>query len=208
MADREPHVALVLAAGGSRRLGQPKQLLTRGGETLVHRACRLALETSPRQTLLVTGANEEAVRAAVADLPLEAIHNVDWERGLASSLAAAVQALPGDDTPLLILGCDQPALTLDHLQALLDAVDGIAQRTGRCHAHAATTYGDAVGMPAVVPAALLHRAVTAGDVGLRKALNRLPSKQRMVVSAPELTLDIDTTDDLQRASEAGLIDSA
>ena len=47
------HDAVVLAAGGSRRLGQPKQLLTRDGETLVHRGVRLAMETAPRRLLVI-----------------------------------------------------------------------------------------------------------------------------------------------------------
>ncbi|MCB1561876.1 MAG: nucleotidyltransferase family protein [Xanthomonadales bacterium] len=206
MNDSPRHVALVLAAGGSRRLGQPKQLLKRDGETLLHRACRLALETSPQRVLLVTGAGEADMLAAVADLPVEAIHNASWERGLASSLAVAAKHLPDDHTPLLILGCDQPALSVDHLLQLMaaSAQAKVAMHDELCCA--ATGYIEAVGMPAVVPAAMLRRAVTVGDIGLRKALNRLPPEQCPVVRAPELALDIDTIDNLQRARAYGLID--
>ncbi|MEZ5465316.1 MAG: nucleotidyltransferase family protein [Lysobacteraceae bacterium] len=201
------HIALVLAAGGSRRLGQPKQLLKRDGETLVHRACRLAMATSPQRLLLITGAHTNKVVAAVSDLALERVPNPDWERGLASSLVAAASVLPDDATRLLILGCDQPALSVDHLLRLRDTrARGEAAKHGNVFC-AVTGYDDAVGMPAVVPAALLHSAVTAGDVGLRKTLNRLPPEQRVVVSAAELALDIDTAHDLQRARELGQIDT-
>ena len=84
-----PHVAVVLAAGGSRRLGQPKQLLKRDGETLVHRAVRLALETKPQRVLLVVGGHAQAMRDAVADLEVEVVMNAGWEEGLASSVRAA-----------------------------------------------------------------------------------------------------------------------
>ena len=50
------HAVVVLAAGGSTRLGQPKQLLTQQGETLVHGVVRLSLELAPSQVLVVVGA--------------------------------------------------------------------------------------------------------------------------------------------------------
>ncbi len=62
------HAVVVLAAGGSTRLGQPKQLLTRQGETLVRRVVRLALEFAPSQVLVVVGANAQAVTSSIAGL--------------------------------------------------------------------------------------------------------------------------------------------
>ena len=195
----------MLGAGGSRRLGQPKQLLTRNGETLVHRACRLALETSPQRVLLVTGAGEADMLAAVADLPVEAIHNSSWERGLASSLAVASRHLPNDDTPLLILGSDQPALASSHLHALLQSAQVISER-GRC-GHAAIRYANAVGMPVVLPSSRLHGVEASGDAGLRRVLNGLDCDDIAIVDAPELALDIDTPEDLCAARERGLVDT-
>ena len=68
------HAAVVLAAGGSTRLGRPKQLLTRDGETLVHRAARLAIATGATRVLVVTGAQrgEQAADEADGECPLEA----------------------------------------------------------------------------------------------------------------------------------------
>ncbi|HPF72786.1 MAG: nucleotidyltransferase family protein [Rhodanobacteraceae bacterium] len=204
MKARPRHVALILAAGGSRRLGRPKQLLTRDGETLVHRACRLAMATSPERLLLVTGAFEEQVLAAVADMALEVAHNPDWEQGLATSLTVAAKRLPDSDQPVLILGCDQPALEATHLLALLRAV-GDLEHGRRCD-HAATRYVDAVGMPALVPASELQRVSVSGDTGLRKILNRLDADAISIIDAAELALDIDTDDDLRSARERGVLD--
>lgn len=200
---REPdlHVAIVLAAGGSRRLGRPKQLLTRGGETLVRRAVRLAAATQPRRLLLVVGAHVDEMREAVADLRVEILVNDEWREGLASSLRAAVGALGDDDASALILGCDQPALEQIHLQRLL------AGSTASSSGCAATVHGTARGIPAVASAAVLQEARGVhGDRGLRGSLQQLPSGSLYLLQAIELEFDLDTPADVEKAVADGLID--
>lgn len=196
-------MAIVLAAGGSQRLGRPKQLLTRDGETLVHRALRLAATTRPQRILLVTGAHAQEVAAACADLPVRIVDNPAWRQGLGSSLRVAAQALASSDLPprgCLLLACDQPALQAGHLQALLDA----AQRSrSQC---ALTDYGDACGIPAVVTMALLARAPDQ-DRGLRAILAALPENDVARVSNAELALDVDTAEDLRAAIARGWVDA-
>lgn len=196
------HVAIVLAAGGSRRLGYPKQLLKRNGEALVHRAVRLALATRPLRTLLVTGGRGDAIRDAVADLGVEVVFNAAWEEGLAGSLRAAALALDGNPAHCLVLGCDQPALQLLHLQALLE---GAASSSSGC---AATRHGEARGIPVVVNAGMLVDEVRelSGDRGLRAALQRLPRDSIHLLEASELQYDLDTPADVQHAIEAGWVD--
>lgn len=197
-----PHVAVVLAAGGSRRLGHAKQLLTRDGETLVHRAVRLASATGPARTLLVTGGHGEAIRDAVADLEVEIVFNATWEEGLASSLSAAANALAGNAADCLLLGCDQPALQSAHLQALLE---GAAASLPGC---AATRHGEARGIPVVVGAGLLAEEARglSGDSGLRASLKRLPHESIHLLDARELQFDLDTEADLQHAIAQGWLD--
>ncbi|HYM85731.1 MAG TPA: nucleotidyltransferase family protein [Pseudoxanthomonas sp.] len=196
------HVAIVLAAGGSRRLGRAKQLLTRDGETLVHRAVRLALETKPLRTLLVTGGRGDAIGDAVADLGVEIVFNAAWEEGLASSLRAAALALEGSAVPCLILGCDQPALQLSHLQALLQ---GAASSTSGC---AVTRHGEVRGIPVVVGTAMLVEEARelSGDRGLRAALQRLPCDAIHLLEAEALQFDLDTEANVQHAIKAGWLD--
>ena len=196
-----PHVAIVLAAGGSRRLGTPKQLLMREGETLVHRAVRLAAATQPQRLLLVLGAHAAEVRDTVADLRVEILVNDDWQEGLASSLRAAVGALGEDDASALILGCDQPALEQIHLQRLLA---GAAASSSGC---AATLHRSARGIPAVASAAVLQEARGLhGDSGLRGSLQQLPSDAVYLLDAVELEFDLDTPADVEKAVADGLID--
>lgn len=197
-----PHAAIVLAAGGSRRLGRPKQLLTRDGETLVHRAVRLAATTQPQRILLVTGAHAPDIAAACADLPVQIVDNPAWRQGMGSSLRAAAQALSLDAglRACLLLACDQPALQAAHLHALLAA----AQRSrAQC---AVTDYGEACGIPAVVTMALLAHAPE-GDRGLRAVLAALPADDVARVYNSQLALDVDTAEDLRAAIAGGWVDA-
>ena len=199
------HDAVVLAAGGSHRLGQPKQLLTRDGETLVRRCVRLALETAPRRLLVIVGGHAEAVTAAVRDLPMDILPNPAWEEGLASSLRLAAATLVSgraDASPAcLLLACDQPALEAAHLDALRE---GFVARG--C---AATRHGDGRGVPAWAPADLLAQAASLrGDRGLRGLFAVRAPECIALLDAPELTHDIDTPEDLREARRRGWIDPA
>lgn len=196
------HAAVVLAAGGSLRLGRPKQLLTHDGETLVHRTVRLALDTSPRRMLVVVGAYCDAVADALSDLACEVVCNPAWERGLAGSLHVAAAALAGHDGAVLIAGCDQPALEATHLHTLLA---GAAVVSTGC---AATRHGDAPGIPAVVSWALLSEApALEGDRGLGPRLRALPRGEVSMLDAPELAFDLDTEDDVRAGIARGWLDS-
>ena len=196
------HVALVLAAGGSTRLGQPKQLLTREGETLVHRAARLAIESGAVQTFVVTGADADAITDAIRDLPCETLDNPHWSQGLSSSLRSAAPRIEQAAAPVLVLGCDQPALDGAHLAVLLQASRDATARA------AATTYGDDPGIPAVLPRDWFNDAdELAGDRGFRKRLHALGTTLARIDAPRALALDIDTPADLQQARELGLIDA-
>jgi molybdenum cofactor cytidylyltransferase len=202
------HAALILAAGASRRLGQPKALLRRDGEALLARVLRDVCATAPERVVIVLGAAQDALRAALPasdalrDAGIECVENPDWEEGLASSLRCGARTLARHPGACLIVGCDQPALELSHLQDLL----GLAAASPRgC---AALDHGDRVGLPVVVPADVLVQARgLQGDRGLRDLINALPAHAfgRLVASA--LQRDIDTPDDLRRARADGIIDA-
>jgi molybdenum cofactor cytidylyltransferase len=217
------HAAVVLAAGGSRRLGHPKQLLTRDGETLVHRAVRLALATGAARVVAITGAGHARIAQAIADLAVDVRVNARWEQGLAGSLQLAAQALQehaslpqgasrqesprrvamGRHARVLILGCDQPALELAHLQQLLA---GAATAASGC---AATVHGAQLGSPAVVSAALLQATrQLQGERGLGAHLSALAPASIWRLQAPELQLDIDVPENEQAAIARGLLDVA
>jgi molybdenum cofactor cytidylyltransferase len=194
------HVAVVLAAGGSRRLGQCKQLLTTQGETLVARAVRIAQETGPQEIFVITGADDTAVRDALAGLNVTIEGNPAWPTGLASSLLVASRALAGSTASVLVLAVDHVGLSVSHLTTLLGvhALDR-ARDT-------ATGYADTFGIPAVLRASTFARAgELIGDHGF-KSLWRERAQQPNVVMASSLLDDLDTPEDFRRAVLAGDID--
>jgi molybdenum cofactor cytidylyltransferase len=179
------HAIVLLAAGASRRLGEPKQLVTRDGEPLVRRMARLALTTEPSQAVVVVGHRADDVHATVADLAIGRVDCEDWSEGMGASLRAGIAALrPGIDGALVVL-CDQLALTSSHLLALRDTWRVQPQR-------AVATLADGVaGVPALLPRSwFADVAALHGDRGARDLL-RSRGAAVSSIAAPELALDLD-----------------
>ncbi|MCD9006068.1 nucleotidyltransferase family protein [Luteimonas sp. XNQY3] len=198
------HAAIVLAAGGSTRLGRPKQLLRSDGESLVARVVRLVADTHPCRLVVMLGAYHDAVAAELAPSPHACVelHDVPgWHEGLSASLVAASRALQSHRGPVLVTGIDQPALNALHLRALLDGSRSV--RSG-C---AAAMYGERPGAPTVLSHTLFAQAVTlSGDRGFGALLAALPEDELFRLQAPSLAQDIDTADDVQQALADGLLD--
>lgn len=184
---------ILLAAGRSGRLGQPKQLLIQDGQTLVRRMARAALSLNAGPVVVVLGAHAELIRAEIAELPGQVVFNSDWQTGMASSLRAGLNAL--SCTPLnafLVLLTDQPHVTPDLLQQLIDTY----RQTGR--GIVACQYGepDHLGVPALFDIRYEpdFMALT-GDVGARKLIRRY-AHDCATVPFPPGSVDLDTPDDL------------
>jgi molybdenum cofactor cytidylyltransferase len=198
MAEAGDCVVAVLAAGGSSRMGEPKQLLPVSGETLVRRAARLATEAGVGPVLVVLGAESDRVRAEIEDLPLRIVLNAGWQEGLASSLRAAVEAAERAHPAargLLVMPADQPRLTAGHLRAI-DA----AQRAGGA-AIVASDYGSHRGPPAFF-AKQRYATLRAlrGDSGARALLNGADAAT--VAAPPGSGIDLDRPEDLDRLRDA------
>ena len=92
-----PVAAIILAAGASRRLGQPKQLLIMGAETLLARAMRLAKEAGANPVLVVLGAFRDAICARPLSFVTQSLAvNQDWQQGMATSIHAGLGSLDSD----------------------------------------------------------------------------------------------------------------
>ena len=119
-APSDPFVAgLVLAAGGSSRLGQPKQLLPFGPATLLDHTVATARTCSFDQLVVALGGAAEEVRDRVDLSGADVVLNEAYGEGCSSSIAAAMDVLhPEADVLVLLLG-DQPGVTCDTVAALL-----------------------------------------------------------------------------------------
>ena len=180
--------ALVLAAGGSRRYGSPKQLATRDGETWVRRTARLALESGCSPVRVVVGAHAERVSRELEDLEgAAAIHHPGWELGMGSSIAIGIQTFYNEPSiqAVVLLTCDQTHLDRTVLRRLIDAFDGIPLRTVAC------AYSGTVGIPAMFERGWFERlGRLSGDRGAKKLLLERPSL-RLEIDWPEGAADRD-----------------
>jgi CTP:molybdopterin cytidylyltransferase MocA len=186
---------LLLAAGGSRRLGRPKALLQEAdGRPIVRRLADEALAAGLAPLLVVTGDPDTAVRieTALAGTAARLVAHAGWRDGMGSSIAAGIAALgrDGDAVPAacVVLACDQPAVDRTHLAALRDAV--LAH-----DARVVSSYDGARGIPAAWPRRDWPTlAALQGDRGA-KAL--LTGDERAIPLAGG-ALDLDTPDDVAR----------
>jgi molybdenum cofactor cytidylyltransferase len=181
----------VLAAGASRRLGLPKQLLTVAGVPLVRSAAECGVHSAAARTAVIVGASASRVRRAVGALAVEIVENRAWAEGLSTSIRSAVawaerRGLQG----LLIALCDQPYLTSSHLNALLAAH---AKDAGL----ACSVYAGTRGVPALFPSSYFARLrELSGDRGASALLQRAPHVSEIDWQAG--ALDVDTQTDVER----------
>ncbi|HVT99917.1 MAG TPA: nucleotidyltransferase family protein [Acidobacteriaceae bacterium] len=189
--------AVVLAAGASTRLGQPKQLIRIGSQSLLRRTVRLAIEAGCSPVYVVLGFESDQMTPELTGLAVETVINPAWQQGMGSSLRAGMQALlraPTQPDAVLLLVCDQPRLTAEHLRELLTW--HWAARTKSEIAITASTYAQRNGVPAVFSTKLLPEllAIT-GDHGARDLI-RAHARQVQGIPWAAGEFDIDRPEDL------------
>jgi molybdenum cofactor cytidylyltransferase len=185
------HAAILLAAGASRRLGQPKAMLRVDGETLIHRSVRMMLATHPALCLVMVGhpASAELITAELADLPVRIVSVPQWQQGMSASLRAGLAMLPNTIMGALVIPCDLPALSTEHLSAIC------AQWQCNPDMAVASAYQNIVATPALLPrrafASLMN---TQGDQGAREWLRTQPNV--IAIRNEQLARDVDVASDL------------
>jgi molybdenum cofactor cytidylyltransferase len=191
-AVHEPIAGILLAAGESKRLGQPKALMDWKGKSFVRQIAETALVAKLDPVIVVTGSDAESIEAELRGLAVTIVRNKDWQRAQSSSVKAGIAALPSGVGAALFLVVDQPQLSVPLIEQL------IAQ-----HAHSLA--------PIVAPLVDDHRtnpvlfdrstfpdfSVLEGDVGGRAIFSR-----HRVHWVPwldsSLAIDVDTPEDYSR----------
>jgi len=187
---RDKVTGLVLAAGGSLRLGQPKQLLPYDDATLLEHTLDTARASVFDQLLCVLGGGSAAIRETVDLSGVEIVENREFEAGCSSSIVAALGAVdPAADVLVLLLG-DQPGVTRDAVTALL---------AGRGDAPlAACRYEDGRGHPlAFARSTFPELEALHGDKGVWKLLGRRAEDVVDVPVAGRIPPDVDTWEDYE-----------
>jgi molybdenum cofactor cytidylyltransferase len=116
----ERTAGIVLAAGGSTRFGQPKQLLDWRGEPFVRVVAQTALNAGLSPVIVVTGANAVDVESKIKDLPVIIVRNENWQSGQASSIRTGVKTLPEETGSAIFLLSDQPQIHTSVIRALTE----------------------------------------------------------------------------------------
>jgi molybdenum cofactor cytidylyltransferase len=180
---------IVLAAGASKRMGRPKQLLPWKGRTLLRHACETALATSLRPIVVVLGCEANACEQELAGLDVRHVTNSEWSKGMGSSVASGIASLEGVDpgtSGALLMLVDQPDLTASFLESMVElwlkSDQGIV----------ATQYPEGGGVPALFSRSFFSALQALdGDLGARQIIARAESAVTLVQSPDELT-DLDT----------------
>lgn len=186
--------AIVLAAGASTRLGQPKQLVQLGGTTdgerLLERAVRVAGEAGCAPVIVVLGAGAQEIER-LCHLPgAVLVYNQGWAEGMGLSIHAGMVSLPEDVEGVVLMTCDQPAVTGLHLQELV--------ARGKAGGEPATSaYGGRFGVPAFFPRESFKALESLrGEAGARSLL-----RTARKINLPGGEIDVDTTQSLELAKQ-------
>ncbi len=189
---------VILAAGGSTRLGFAKQLVELNGTSLLSRITGEAVASVCNPVVVVLGSRAEQIRPAIDGMPVVVIVNEHWETGMGSSIRCGVAALlnkePDLDAILLAL-CDQPKITA----AVLDLL--VSTQSASAKSVTAAEYAGTLGTPAVFSEAIFPELLALPDAaGGRSIINRhQPEITRLPV--PEAEFDLDTAEDLKRMKD-------
>lgn len=183
--------AIILAAGSSSRMGNPKQLLEWHNRPLLVHAITNTREIFRDRVIVVLGAHAELIQTSIDLDDVTLIVNSQWQEGMASSIRAGIKALPPSAAAVLIMLCDQPLINAEHIQNLL---------SGWQHAPThivVSEYHQSVGVPVVFPAEFFTDLLALkGDRGAKPLI--LEFKDSLLkIPLSEAELDIDRPEDFE-----------
>jgi len=182
---------LILAAGSSTRMGEPKQLLPVGDTTLLGVAIKNALQSNADEIYCVLGANEAKIKKSISIFNVETIFNPKHKDGISSSIAEGIRflKLKNFDAVVIALG-DQPFVDPEFLNRLIDTYKNNPQFI------IASGYENNNGVPAVFPKVYFDKLMKLkGDKGAKEFLNS--KNHSILVLDSEKIDDIDTIKDYQ-----------
>jgi molybdenum cofactor cytidylyltransferase len=189
---------ILLGAGASSRLGNPKQLLLYDGQTLLQHSLQVADASDAHPVVLVLGAHADSIKEEIDGISAHTVLNAEWKEGMASSIKCGVQKLvdinPNTEGAVLMV-CDQPFVSASLLNEMVHAYKQSGKQIITC------TYANTFGPPT-----LFHKSIfpellqLKGDVGARSILALNADKVELVLF-PEGNLDIDTQEDYERLSK-------
>lgn len=169
---------IILAAGSSSRLGQPKQLLDFKGKTLLQHAVESALASAPTNVITVLGSNDERVKPTLTGYDTTVVTNSEWQEGMASSIRCGLTKLMEKNPAVeaaIIMVCDQPFTDSNLLKELVAKYDRSNKPV------VASVYDDAPGTPALFDKSVFPKLLQlTGDRGAKKIILQNPELAELV----------------------------
>jgi molybdenum cofactor cytidylyltransferase len=186
--------AIILAAGGSTRFGQPKQLLPFQGESLVRRAVRGAVDADCVRVVVVAGDVRARIEAELRETPAVIVENPEWPRGLGTSIRCGLLHLrscqPEPDA-VVLLACDQPFADANVIKSL------IAEWENSGKSIVASSYAGTLGIPALFDRSCFDDLLSLPDDSGAKALIQARSADVARIEFEKGAMDIDTPGDFE-----------
>ncbi|BAY09131.1 nucleotidyltransferase family protein [Calothrix sp. NIES-2098] len=186
---------MILAAGASTRMGTPKQLLPYQGRSLVQYITEIAIASVCHPVVVVLGAYAEQIRPEIARLPISIVENLDWARGMSTSINRGMQFLqnqPQNIEAVVILVCDQPFISTQIINRLVEAYHSTKKALVSCE------YAGTLGVPALFNKMFFSElAALSGNRGAKQIINNHLDR---VFSIPFTlgNIDIDTPKDYEQ----------
>ena len=179
--------ALILAAGGSKRFGEPKQFLQFEGETLLRRVAKAAHDAGCAPIVVVAGDFSDRVSAELHDLPVQVVQNAEWRAGLGTSIKCGLARLRNAVPAIMILACDQPFVSAEIIRKIC----------GEQRPIVACGYAETLGVPALFDSRYFDALASLSDTAGAKSLIEAHAADVAVVPFPEGVIDIDTPADYE-----------
>lgn len=188
--------SILLAAGPSTRLGQPKQLVRIDGEDLVRKTARLLIAQEPTSVTVVTGCESDGVEQALAGLPVRTVLNRNWEKGMGSSINCGVRSLNENLDGVLLMVVDQWCLQAEDISRLIDHWSGDISRIVTACWHEGKAFVS--GPPAIFPRKLIPELkYVLENRGARQVIDRHIDIVEFV-PMENAAFDLDRPEDLER----------
>lgn len=184
----------MLAAGGSRRLGSPKQLVSYEGTSLIKYVTVTAL-ISEYPAIVVLGASAAKIGRELNDLAIERVVNSEWRKGIGTSIAKGVGALRKkhpDIEAVIMLLCDQPGVTPETIRRLAEKYEQTGMPVVAC------AYDGTSGVPALFGYEMFGELLALeGDKGAKSLIEKYEDTLVTLIHAPEAAFDVDTKEDVR-----------
>ncbi len=186
--------AIVLAAGGSERMGRPKATLTLGGSTFLETICGRLCEARMDEVIAVLGAHAAEVMSAVRLPHVKVVINREFSRGQLASLKCGLREVDGRSSGALVTLVDHPLISASTYRALREEWESSPEKI------VVARFKGEGGHPVIFPRALFDELMEAPlEVGARALLRRDACRVRQIgLDDPGIVADIDTPEDYKK----------